>query len=443
VKTPVQNNTVVNMPGKYSKWDSLTYSLSEDGEEVEDEEVSLGGLCLYCDRCDQRVRHSEMKECSSCKAARYCSEPCLRAHHSEHKPNCKPVDEFAYQALRKADIAVQNLREILLRCADKPLFDFGSLTSFVEKKHAKQGQGILVMSFSSWKELAHLLVGLTGRSQGSDVPPAHLKHELSYELWPLERAGVIEKGSTADLLGEMEVDKFMKQSDVRRKVTFVLAVLVYVEDSCSSRGSSSTNSLVEQNAQMYVAQLPYYPVPLSSKDMELSKSIAPYSVVVQHLQEFLDRLQKDSSYVHCRKWMVKIQNQLPANHGHPGILLLRNIFDPSRAYKQREIDKITPDALARVLQKDWQLGEDIKNGKRKAIDAERERVTIYSRLSASKQPIMFPNLGKRMGDRWSGLVNRCYKDMANPRMLVGLCFIQVNDDSEAVYSCFRVMFQTT
>ena len=426
------------MPSQYSKWDSLTYSLSEDeeGKEDDDEEM-LEGLCLYCDHCDKRVPYTEMKECSRCKMARYCSERCQRKHLPEHKPNCRPVDETAYQAIRKADITVQNFREILLRRADKPLFDFGSLTSFVEQEYIKKGQGVVVMSFANWQELANLVVALTGRSQGSDTPPAHLKHELSYEVWPLERAGSVEKGSTADLLREMDIDQFMNQSDVKRNVTFVLAVLVYIDD------GNSTNSLGEQNAQMYMVQLPYYPEPLSSKEMTLSKSVAPYSAVVQHLQEFLDRLQKDPSYIHCRKWMVKIQNQLPDDFGHPGILLLRNMFDPSRAYKRREINMITPDSLERVLARDWQLGEDVKNGKRKAIDTERYRIAIYSRLSSSKQPIMFPNLGKRLGDRWSALVNRCYKDLSNPRMLVGLCFIQVNNDAEAVYSCFRVRFQTT
>eukprot|EP00956_Cyclotella_meneghiniana_P028294 scaffold65295_cov71-Cyclotella_meneghiniana.AAC.7 len=51
--------------------------------------------CIVCN-CVKEIQ--QMKQCSKCKRAQYCSQECARAHHQDHKYLCKH-----WRALQEVD----------------------------------------------------------------------------------------------------------------------------------------------------------------------------------------------------------------------------------------------------------------------------------------------------------------------------------------------------
>ncbi|KAF7369466.1 Plasmid Orf3 domain-containing protein [Mycena venus] len=56
----------------------------------------------YCHKCQVTKRVSELKLCSRCQSAKYCSQACQKAHWKIHKAYCKPLEEVKLETVDEA-----------------------------------------------------------------------------------------------------------------------------------------------------------------------------------------------------------------------------------------------------------------------------------------------------------------------------------------------------
>jgi hypothetical protein len=64
--------------------------LQEDGNQIMSKAENVSRCDLACNKCGKVS--TDMKRCSRCKAATYCSESCQKAHWPQHKTQCKHAD---------------------------------------------------------------------------------------------------------------------------------------------------------------------------------------------------------------------------------------------------------------------------------------------------------------------------------------------------------------
>ncbi|PBL00332.1 hypothetical protein ARMGADRAFT_956095 [Armillaria gallica] len=77
---------------------------------------NLDNVTVSCDHCEKTLRRADIKVCSRCKNARYCSPECQKSHWRKHKADCGP-GHCTILKLAERSLAVPALMEYLIFAA--------------------------------------------------------------------------------------------------------------------------------------------------------------------------------------------------------------------------------------------------------------------------------------------------------------------------------------
>ncbi|KAJ7159980.1 hypothetical protein C8R43DRAFT_348945 [Mycena crocata] len=85
----------------------------------------------FCHKCQVTKRVSELKICSRCQNAKYCSQECQKAHWKSHKPYCKSLDDV------KLETEDESWKNISAEFGHKRTNPLPPVTESIEQQHAR------------------------------------------------------------------------------------------------------------------------------------------------------------------------------------------------------------------------------------------------------------------------------------------------------------------
>ncbi|KAK0481470.1 hypothetical protein IW261DRAFT_1606769 [Armillaria novae-zelandiae] len=117
-QTKITVKPVVHTDGRtHTLWsfeDSKTKDMYDDSVPTKKERrENLDNVTVSCHNCEKTLRHADIKVCSRCKNARYCSPECQKSHWRKHKAGCGP-GHCTILKLAERSLAVPALMEYLI-----------------------------------------------------------------------------------------------------------------------------------------------------------------------------------------------------------------------------------------------------------------------------------------------------------------------------------------
>lgn len=314
-------------------------------------ELEMKVPCYHCGRI---LSYSELKKCSRCGVARYCSRSCQVASWPTHKPECVSSSDLKFQAPH----VVKDLMSLLIKFCGVPIFEAPqskpedvdgvssparvvSLIDIGRHFRAKHGQCIVGMVFETVAECEDLMSGLSIACRGA---------RQEGQRWIVSRLLPFPRLCLSRLpLGSDPSDEIGR---VFLRTPGTESVLQVLQDNPGLVGLygfvGASEGVPGSSAQMMVT-LPL-DVSVASRLLSDAPHKPPRSLrAVDKARALSRRIEVDSEFRKCRQLLFQWQQAV----GVKGVFWLRPVNDPKmKGYLEEDLATVTPRALKAALIKE-------------------------------------------------------------------------------------------
>ncbi|CAE8614457.1 unnamed protein product [Polarella glacialis] len=329
---------------------SVDESQSQQDGSTRSTEVRLA--LTLCSFCGEGKHPTQLKSCSVCKGAKYCSKQCQVADWKIHKKHCSPKDA------NRTGKQLKKLFDVLQNCVDLPIFMYDtetkgssssgrtcsasgtrqstSLESIVKSMRANHGQGITAMVFNTAEEFEDTCVQVSLATRSTRFEDGNWIVPHGVPIAAVSRFIPWPPNSDQASFGDEErkiVAQLMHVAAPRSETHFVLGLRVIAKEGVPHSG-------VFQYCCMSFAR-PKDLGPILGKRLgNVDASDAS--------RELACKIESHDSFSKCRELLLRVQKMISKKC----VFWLRNIVDPAQnGYLVKDLKTVKPRALKAVLQK--------------------------------------------------------------------------------------------